>query len=118
MPARRRARRLANPGLQPERTSLAWFRTLLGCGVLMALALRHQRQLSSVPFGCVMILLFSLWLLLCGYARQRGKIDEGRSDFAGGAAQAAKLGITCAVMVLALLFSSHHLAALFTGGQL
>jgi uncharacterized membrane protein YidH (DUF202 family) len=29
-------------GLQPERTSLAWFRTLLGYGALMALAIKHN----------------------------------------------------------------------------
>ena len=41
MPDSRKARRIADPGLQPERTSLAWFRTMLGYGALMALAIKH-----------------------------------------------------------------------------
>ncbi|MCX3405833.1 DUF202 domain-containing protein, partial [Klebsiella pneumoniae] len=42
MADKRRARRESDPGLQPERTSLAWFRTLLGYGALMALAIKHS----------------------------------------------------------------------------
>lgn len=42
MPDSRKARRIADPGLQPERTSLAWFRTMLGYGALMALAIKHN----------------------------------------------------------------------------
>ncbi|WP_251268231.1 DUF202 domain-containing protein, partial [Enterobacter hormaechei] len=42
MPDNRRARRESDPGLQPERTSLAWFRTLLGYGALLALAIKHH----------------------------------------------------------------------------
>lgn len=44
MPDSRKARRIADPGLQPERTSLAWFRTMLGYGALMALAIKHNWQ--------------------------------------------------------------------------
>lgn len=42
MPDSRKARRIADPWLQPERTSLAWFRTMLGYGALMALAIKHN----------------------------------------------------------------------------
>lgn len=42
MPDSRKARREADPGLQPERTSLAWLRTLLGYGALIALAIKHN----------------------------------------------------------------------------
>ena len=53
MPDSRKARRIADPGLQPERTSLAWFRTMLGYGALMALAIKHnwhQAGMLSLDF--------------------------------------------------------------------
>ena len=46
----RKARREADPGLQPERTSLAWLRTLLGYGALIALAIKHNWHRTGVPF--------------------------------------------------------------------
>ena len=118
MPARRNTRRNADPGLQPERTSLAWFRTLSSCGVLMTLALRHHREISGVPFWSVMSILFSIWLLLCCYSRRRGKWEGSRPDFAGQPAQRAKQGITLAVMVLALLFCIGHILQFIADGRL
>ena len=50
MADKRRARRESDPGLQPERTSLAWFRTLLGYGALMALAIKHSWHRAGLPF--------------------------------------------------------------------
>ena len=48
MADKRRARRESDPGLQPERTSLAWFRTLLGYAALMALAIILFGWLANV----------------------------------------------------------------------
>ncbi|MBU5648654.1 DUF202 domain-containing protein, partial [Pluralibacter sp. S54_ASV_43] len=50
MPDSRKARRITDPGLQPERTSLAWFRTLLGYGALMALAVKHHWHQAGFLF--------------------------------------------------------------------
>ena len=50
MPDSRKARRIADPGLQPERTSLAWFRTMLGYGALMALAIKHNWHQAGMLF--------------------------------------------------------------------
>lgn len=51
MPDSRKARRIADPGLQPERTSLAWFRTMLGYGALMALAIKHNWHQGSRSYS-------------------------------------------------------------------
>ncbi len=45
----RKARREAGSGLQPERTSLAWLRTLLGYGALIAPAIKHNWH-RTLPF--------------------------------------------------------------------
>ncbi|UBO60545.1 DUF202 domain-containing protein [Escherichia coli] len=51
MPDSRKARRIADPGLQPERTSLAWFRTMLGYGAFDGVG--YQTQLA--PGGHVIL---------------------------------------------------------------
>ena len=53
----RKARREADPGLQPERTSLAWLRTLLGYGALIALAIKHNWHRTGVPFWISLVVL-------------------------------------------------------------
>ena len=67
MPDSRKARRIADPGLQPERTSLAWFRTMLGYGALMALAIKHNWHQAGMLFwisiGILAIVVLSLAIL-------------------------------------------------------
>ncbi len=78
MADKRRARRESDPGLQPERTSLAWFRTLLGYGALMALAIKHSWHRAGLPFWLsammpqtgqgslgLLMMLMGLLILLC-----------------------------------------------------
>ena len=76
MPDSRKARRQADPGLQPERTSLAWFRTLLGYGALLALAIKHHWHQAGIAF----------WISLCILASGRGAVlaVSGRTGDGGG----------------------------------
>ncbi|HKS33672.1 MAG TPA: DUF202 domain-containing protein [Enterobacteriaceae bacterium] len=112
MPDSRRARRQADPGLQPERTSLAWLRTLLGYGALIALAIKHNWQQSGTPFWLSLAVLALAALILWRYTRSRTRMDITHSDFLLPAAVRDKFLIALAVMSLALLFAINHLRVL------
>ncbi len=68
MADKRRARRESDPGLQPERTSLAWFRTLLGYGALMALAIKHSWHRAGLPFWLSIGVLAIVGIPVCCYS--------------------------------------------------
>ncbi|MGK0705632.1 DUF202 domain-containing protein [Yokenella regensburgei] len=109
MPDSRKARRNSDPGLQPERTSLAWFRTLLGYGALMALAIKHNWHRFGSPFWISIIILALVAIILWRYTRQRNLMDVSRSDFSQPRAVRDKFMISLAVLSLALLFAVTHL---------
>ncbi|MDU3068511.1 MAG: DUF202 domain-containing protein [Escherichia coli] len=94
MPDSRKARRIADPGLQPERTSLAWFRTMLGYGALMALAIKHNWHQAGMLF----------W-----YTRNRNLMDVTNSDFSQFHVVRDKFLISLAVLSLAILFAVTHI---------
>lgn len=112
MPDSRRARRQVDPGLQPERTSLAWLRTLLGYGALIALAIKHNWQQSGTPFWISLIVLALATLILWRYTRSRTRMDIAHSDFLLSSAVRDKFLIALAVLSLAVLFAGNHLRAL------
>lgn len=112
MPDNRRARRVADPGLQPERTSLAWLRTLLGYGALMALALRHAWYQAGALFWASLVILAMVTWLIYGYARERNLMDIARGDFAQPQEVRAKLLIALAVLLLAIIFTVLHVRQL------
>ena len=96
MPDNRRARRERDPGLQPERTSLAWFRTLLGYGAGIAFWI----SLCILPFAA---------LILWRYTRSRNLMNVEQSDFAQPQAVRDKFLIAFAVLSLSLLFAVTHI---------
>lgn len=105
----RKARREADPGLQPERTSLAWWRTMLGYGALIALAVKHNWHRSGVPFWVSLVLLALVAIVLWRYTRHRNLMDVTHDDFAQPKAVRDKFLISLAVLCLALLFAVTHL---------
>lgn len=110
MPDSRRARREADPGLQPERTSLAWLRTLLGYGALIALAIKHNWHHSGLPFWISLGVLALVAIILWRYTRSRNLMDVERGDFVQPKAVRDKFMIALAVLSLALLFAVTHLS--------
>ena len=109
MPDSRKARRIADPGLQPERTSLAWFRTLLGYGALIALALRHSWYQAGMLFWISLGVLALTATVLWYYTRRRSLMDVAHDDFMNNRAIRDKLSIALAVLFLSLLFAITHI---------
>ena len=109
MPDSRKSRRIADPGLQPERTSLAWFRTLLGYGALMALALKHNWHQAGFLFWVSIVVLAMVGIVLWRYTRSRNLMNVEQSDFAQPQAVRDKFLIALAVLSLAFLFAVTHL---------
>ncbi|POZ14421.1 hypothetical protein C3Z09_18050 [Lelliottia aquatilis] len=105
----RKARREADPGLQPERTSLAWLRTLLGYGALIALAIKHNWHRAGLPFWISLVVLALVATILWRYTRSRNLMDVNRNDFVQPKAVRDKFLISLAVLSLALLFAVTHL---------
>lgn len=105
----RKARREADPGLQPERTSLAWLRTLLGYGALIALAIKHNWHRTGLPFWISLVVLALVATILWRYTRSRNLMDVNRNDFVQPKAMCDKFLISLAVLSLALLFAVTHL---------
>lgn len=105
----RKARREADSGLQPERTSLAWLRTLLGYGALIALAIKHNWHRTGLPFWVSLVVLALVATILWRYTRSRNLMDVNRNDFVQPKAVRDKFLISLAVLSLALLFAVTHL---------
>ncbi|HGH5980845.1 TPA: DUF202 domain-containing protein [Kluyvera georgiana] len=112
MPDSRKARRQSDPGLQPERTSLAWFRTLLGYGALMALALKHNWHQAGMLFWISIAVLAIVALILWQYTRNRNIMDVAQNDFVQPRVVRDKFLISLAVLSLAILFAVTHICQL------
>lgn len=112
MPDSRKARREADPGLQPERTSLAWLRTLLGYGALIALAIKHNWHRTGAPFWISIVVLALVAIILWRYTRSRNLMDVTHSDFSESRAVRDKFMISLAVLSLAILFAVTHVRQL------
>lgn len=109
MPDSRKARRESDPGLQPERTSLAWLRTLLGYGALIALAIKHNWHRSGLPFWISLGVLMLVAIILWRYTLNRNVMEVNHGDFSRPGAVRDKFLISLAVLALALLFAVTHL---------
>jgi uncharacterized membrane protein YidH (DUF202 family) len=97
-----------DPGLQPERTRLAWRRTTLSCTVAAVLAARQAIQHGSTAKGLVAVALSALaWLAFLVVAHRRSvSLSAVRPPRMreGAALTAAVCGVCLAGFGVALLF--------------
>lgn len=92
-----------DPGLQPERTSLAWARTLLALVVAAALLLRwlpHHGLAAVLPLAAAALLALGLWLRQ-GLRYRRGVHSVAREASAPDPVEI--VAISAAVVVLGVL---------------
>ncbi|WP_329458597.1 DUF202 domain-containing protein [Streptomyces sp. NBC_01497] len=101
-PGPRRADRPRDPGLQPERTRLAWRRTTLSCTVAAILAVRQALHDGVTALGVVAVALGALlWLAFLVVAHVRTlALATARPPRLGE--RAARTAAVCAVCLAAL----------------
>lgn len=87
----------SDPGLQAERTELAWRRTQLSLLVIACLALRGQ------DLAVLLVALASVALLWLGQRRRYRRSLAMLRDECGRAQLSAVLGISLALLVMTLL---------------
>ena len=97
-----------DPGLQPERTRLAWRRTTLSCTVVALLAGKQALHNGAPPAGLVALslrLLAGLALLQVAHRRVRGMATaQPRPLSPRGALTAAVCTVALAVFAAAMIF--------------
>ncbi|QGY18553.1 hypothetical protein F6P94_15265 [Escherichia coli] len=81
-------------------TSLAWFRTMLGYGALMALAIKHNWHQAGMLFWISIGILAIVALILWHYTRNRNLMDVTNSDFSQFHVVRDKFLISLAVLSL------------------
>ena len=88
---------------------LAWFRTMLGYGALMALAIKHNWHQAGMLFWISIGILAIVALILWHYTRNRNLMDVTNSDFSQFHVVRDKFLISLAVLSLAILFAVTHI---------
>ncbi|MYM20427.1 DUF202 domain-containing protein [Brevibacterium sp. 5221] len=99
-----------DPGLQPERTSLAWGRTVVSFCAATAVLLRWMGHFGAPVLALIGLLVAAALAIL---ASQRRRYDRHAAGVEGGRVGANVWGVAIMTGVLAAFGSSAVLLALF-----
>ncbi|HHI2554952.1 TPA: DUF202 domain-containing protein [Klebsiella aerogenes] len=108
MPGKRFLSPQVDPGLQPERTALAWCRTCLGFSAMLLLVLRHFSRHTGGLFQVSSVLLMVAVVGLYQSARRRGRMSLSEPDFCHRQTLCVKGGVVLALCCLAWSLALRH----------
>ncbi|WP_019615838.1 DUF202 domain-containing protein [Psychromonas ossibalaenae] len=112
MPASRTARRIDDPGLQPERTSLSWFRTFFVVIIVAVVLFRAAFYNNSYALSCAAAALLFSNITVYVYACKRRLMDI-KNKLSSGCSVTTKSLLSFSIVLSALVYAGIKVSRIF-----